>query len=44
MNIHKLEKGPLPYEKKLKVQEMLRRLLGVRQVDRPTYGKYITSP
>lgn len=44
MNMHKLGKSLLPYEKKLQAQERLRRLLGVKQVDRPTYEKYITCP
>jgi len=44
MNLSELEKALLPYEKKLQAQERLRRFLGVRQVDRPTYEKYITGP
>lgn len=44
MNLSKLEEALLPYEKKLQVQERLRRFLGVRQVDRPTYEKYIIGP
>ncbi len=43
MNMTILEKALLPYERKLQAQERLRRLLGVRQVDRPTYERYITS-
>ncbi|MBW2065503.1 MAG: hypothetical protein JRJ03_11295 [Deltaproteobacteria bacterium] len=37
----RLEKALLPYQKKLKAQERFRRLLGVRQVEAPTYQKYI---
>ena len=44
MNLSKLEKALLPYEKKLQAQERLRRFLGVKQVDRPTYEKYIIGP
>jgi reductive dehalogenase len=44
MNLSKLEEALLPYEKKLQAQERLRRFLGVRQVDRPTYEKYIVGP
>jgi reductive dehalogenase len=33
-----------PYEKRLAAQERLRRALGVREVDRPTYERYITGP
>lgn len=44
MNLSKLEEALLPYEKKLQAQERLRRFLGVRQVDRPTYEKYIIGP
>ena len=39
-----MEKALLPYEKKLRAQESLRRRLGVRQVERPTYERYITGP
>lgn len=44
INIHKLEKALLPYEKKLQAQERLRHFLGVKEVDRPTYEKYIIGP
>ena len=39
-----LEEALLPYEKKLRAQERLRRFLGVRVVERPTYEQYITGP
>ena len=32
------------YEKKLKAQERLRRVLGIKEVERPTYERYITGP
>lgn len=46
MNFDKssIEKAFLPYEKRLRAQERLRRLLGVKEVDRPTYEQYITGP
>lgn len=44
MNMKKLEKALLPYEKRLRAQERLRRLLGVKKVDHPTYEQYITGP
>lgn len=44
MHFDRLEKVLLPYEKKLKSQERLRKLLGVKEVDRPTYERYITGP
>jgi len=40
----KLEKALLPYEVKLKRQERFRTYLGVREVQQPTYGRYITGP
>jgi len=43
MNFKILEEALLPYELKLQAQEKLRRLLGVKEVDRPTYEKYITG-
>ena len=43
MDINRFEKALLPYEKKLRSQEKLRRLLGVKEVDRPTYERYITG-
>jgi reductive dehalogenase len=39
-----LEKALLPYELQLQAQEKLRRRLGVKEVDRPTYERYITGP
>ena len=44
MDLRKLEEVLLPYEKKLRRQERLRRLLGVKEVDQQTYGKYILGP
>lgn len=44
MHMNKLEKALLPYEKKLQAQERLRRFLGVRKVNQPTYERYITGP
>ncbi|MDF1592448.1 MAG: hypothetical protein P1P89_13105 [Desulfobacterales bacterium] len=40
----RLEKALLPYEKKLKRQERFRKSLGVREVEHPTYERYITGP
>jgi hypothetical protein len=39
-----LEKALFPFDTKLKAQERLRKLLGVKQVDRPTYERFITGP
>jgi hypothetical protein len=39
-----LERALEPFEEKLKAQEEFRRRLGVKQVDRPTYDRYITGP
>jgi hypothetical protein len=44
MHMNKLEKALLPYEKKLQAQERLRRFLGVRRVNQPTYERYIIGP
>ena len=44
MSLSLLEEALLPYERKLQSQERLRRRLGVREVDRPTYERYITGP
>jgi reductive dehalogenase len=44
MDLGMLEKALEPYEKKLKAQERLRKSLGVKSVDRPTYERYITGP
>jgi len=38
-----LEKVLQPFEKELRSQEKRRRLLGVKEVDRPTYERYITG-
>jgi reductive dehalogenase len=43
-SMQKLEKALLPYEKKLQRQERFRRILGVKEVERPTYLRYITGP
>lgn len=43
-SMHRLEKALLPYEKRLRRQEKFRRFLGVKEVDRPTYHRYITGP
>jgi reductive dehalogenase len=43
-NMEKLEKALQPYEKELRRQERFRRSLGVREVDQPTYLRYITGP
>ena len=42
--MNNLDKALLPYEKMLRAQEKLRRRLGVKEVDRPTYERYITGP
>jgi ferredoxin len=39
-----LEKALRPFEKELKAQEKFRRRIGVRQVDTPTYHRYLTGP
>lgn len=44
MVMDRLEKALLPYEKELKRQERFRKSLGVREVEHPTYGRYITGP
>lgn len=41
MNFSQLEEAFHPYEKKLYAQERLRRFLGIKEVDRPTYEQYI---
>lgn len=43
-NMERLEKALLPYEKKLAAQEKFRKLLGVKEVEQPTYLRYITGP
>jgi hypothetical protein len=42
-SMHRLEKALLPYEKKLQRQERFRRILGVKEVEGPTYQRYITG-
>ena len=44
MNSPLLDKALLPYENKLRSQERFRTLLGVKEVEEPTYKKYITGP
>ncbi|MFC1816934.1 4Fe-4S dicluster domain-containing protein [Thermodesulfobacteriota bacterium] len=44
MDLSQPELALLPYEKRLLSQEKLRRLLGVKEVDRPTYERYIIGP
>lgn len=44
LRMDRLEKALLPYEKKLKRQERFRRLLGIKEVDQPTYQRYISGP
>jgi len=43
-NMEKLEKALQPYEKKLRRQERFRRILGIGEVDQPTYLRYVTGP
>jgi len=40
----RLEKALLPYEKQLQRQEKFRRMLGVKELEQPTYQRYITGP
>jgi reductive dehalogenase len=42
-DLQRLEKALLPYEKQLQKQEAFRRRLGVKEVARPTYQRYITG-
>ena len=44
MDLKQLEQALQPYEEELRAQEKRRRFLGVREVDRPTYEKYIIGP
>jgi ferredoxin len=44
VRMDRLEKALLPYEKQLQSQEKFRRLLGVKEVDQPTYQRYVTGP
>ncbi len=41
--MQRLEKALFPYEKKLQRQERFRRFLGVKEVERPTYQRYLTG-
>ena len=43
-SMDRLEKALLPYEKQLLQQERFRRFLGVKEVDQPTYQRYVTGP
>ncbi len=42
--MQRLEKALLPYEEKLQRQEAFRKGLGVKEVNQPTYQRYITGP
>lgn len=44
MKMDKLEKALRPYEARLQAQERFRRFVGVKEVDQPTYEKYIIGP
>jgi len=44
VEMQKLKKALGPYEKKLQSQEKLRRLIGVNEVECPTYNRYIVGP
>ena len=44
MDLKRLDEAFLPFEKKLRAQERVRRLMGVKEVERPTYEKHITGP
>ena len=44
IRMDRLEAALFPYEKQLQRQEKFRRLLGVKEVDQPTYQRYITGP
>jgi len=41
--MQRLEKALLPYEKQLRKQEAFRKRLGVKEVDQPTYHRYIIA-
>ena len=43
MRLDRLDKALGPYERVLRAQERFRKMLGVREVERPTYEKYITG-
>jgi len=42
-SMQRLEKALLPFEKQLQKQEAFRKRLGVKEVDQPTYQRYITG-
>ena len=44
MDLKRLEEAFFLFEKKLRAQGRRRRLMGVKEVDRPTYEKHITGP
>jgi len=44
MNLKLFDQALMPYEEKLLRQEKRRARMGVREVERPTYEKYITGP
>ena len=44
VRMDRLEAALSPYEKQLQRQEKFRRFLGVKEVDQPTYQRYITGP
>ncbi|MCJ7496078.1 MAG: hypothetical protein MUP68_17880 [Deltaproteobacteria bacterium] len=44
MRTDNLKKALQPYEAKLQAQERFRKLIGVKEVDGPTYEKYIVGP
>ena len=44
MDREQLDRILMPYEKILRAQETFRKRLGVREVEQPTYERYITGP
>lgn len=44
MNLKLFDQALLPYEAKLLAREKMRTRIGVREVERPTYEKYIIGP
>ncbi len=42
--LDRLEKALFPYEKQLQHQEKFRRFLGVKEVEQPTYQRYVIGP
>jgi ferredoxin len=44
MDFSRLDRALEPFEKKLRAQESFRKRLGVKEVKRPTYERYITGP